>query len=93
MAPDDKPEFVRVLNGLAAIKRVDLTKEAYEMWWGSMSDWSIDDFRGAAGHLLKTCQFMPSPYDFEQLRVVHEKTGHEAWAGVLEHCNFPFDFC
>ena len=85
MDSSDRPEFVRVLNGLAAIKRVDLTKDAYELWWRSMKDWFIDDFKEAAGYLLNNCQFMPSPYDFEQLRKKGETSAHEAWAMALHH--------
>ncbi len=85
MDNNDRPEFLRVLNGLAAIKRVDLTKEAYEIWWQSMKDWPIDEFKEGARHLLKNCQFMPTPYDFEQLRKKGEVSAHEAWAMALRH--------
>lgn len=83
MNNDDRAEFVRVLNGLAAVKRVDLTEEAYAMWWNAMGDWPLDQFRDAAGYLLKTCQFMPSPFDFEQLR--KGPGAGEAWEAALEH--------
>jgi len=85
MDNNDRPEFVQVLNGLAAIRRVDLTKEAYELWWQSMKDWPLDDFKDAAGYLLLNCQFMPTPYDFEQLRKKGEVSAHEAWAMALNH--------
>ena len=85
MDNSDRPEFVRVLNGLAAIKRVDLTKDVYELWWNAMQGWNIGDFKDAAGYLLKNCQFMPSPYDFEQLRKKGEPSAHEAWAKALDH--------
>jgi len=81
----DRPEFVRVLNGLAAIKRVDLTKDVYELWWQSMNGWPIEDFRNAAGYLLKNCQFMPTPYDFQQLRKKGEVSAHEAWSMAMHH--------
>ena len=87
MDNNDRPEFVQVLNGLAAIRRVDLTKEAYELWWQSMKDWSIDGFKDAAGYLLKNCQFMPAPYDFEQLRKKGKPSAHEAWAMALHHAD------
>jgi len=80
---DDRAEFVRVLNGLAAIKRVDLTEDAYELWWHSMRDWPINDFKVAAGYLLKNCQFMPAPNDFEELRKKNRPSAHEAWADAL----------
>ena len=85
MNSSDRPEFVRVLNGLAAIKRVDLTEDVYKLWWQSMKDWPIDGFKDAAGYLLKNCQFMPTPYDFEQLRKKSEPSAHEAWAKALQH--------
>ncbi len=85
MDSSDREEFLQVLNGLAAIKSRELTKEAYELWWQSMKDWPIDDFKDAAGYLLKSCQFMPAPYDFEQLRKKSEPSAHEAWAKALQH--------
>jgi hypothetical protein len=83
MRPGDRVEFVRVLNGLAAIKGKDLTPEALDLWWSAMSRWSIEDFKGAASHLVTACQFMPSPYDFEQLRRADELTAGEAWVAVI----------
>ncbi len=85
MDSNDRSEFVRVLNGLAAIKRVDLTKEAYELWWQCLKDWPIDDFKKAASYLLKNCQFTPTPYDFQQLRKKGEVSAHEAWAMAMHH--------
>lgn len=83
MHPTDRSEFVRVLNGLAAIKGKDLTPEALSLWWSAMLRWSIEDFKAAASHLVSACQFMPSPYDFEQLRKAGEPTPGEAWERVL----------
>lgn len=84
MLPADRPEFMRTLNGLAAIKGKELTSEALSLWWAAMSRWTIDDFKSAASHLVSACQFMPTPYDFEQLRKAGEPTASEAWAAVLE---------
>jgi hypothetical protein len=83
MRPTDRPEFLRTLNGVAAIKGKDLTPEALNVWWGAMAAWSIEDFKAAASHLVSACQFMPSPYDFAQLRKAGESTGGEAWVEVL----------
>ena len=85
MDSSDREEFLQVLNGLAAIKRVEITKEAYELWWQCMKDWPIGDFKEAAGFLLKNCQFMPAPYDFEQLRKKGELSASEAWAKAMQH--------
>lgn len=86
MLPTDKPKFVEVLMGLAAIKGKELTKEAINLWWASMSRWSVEEFASAASHLVTSCQFMPSPYDFEQLRRAGESTPSEAWAEALSAC-------
>ena len=55
-----------------------------------MNDWPIDDFRDAAGYLIKNCQFMPAPYDFEQLRKKGDTTAHEAWSMALHHADGPW---
>lgn len=83
MQASDRDEFARVLSGLAAIKRVDLTVEAIELWWYAMADWAIEDFRAAASHLVRTYEWMPAPYHFTQLRKAGEMTSDEAWGLVL----------
>lgn len=86
MQPGDKIEFVEVLNGLAAIKGKELTKEAISLWWAAMAKWSLQDFKGAASHLVGACQFMPSPFDFEQLKKAGEPTPSEAWVIANRAC-------
>jgi hypothetical protein len=83
MLPTDRIEFVRVLNGMAAIKGKALTPEAIDLWWQSMQRWSIDDWKSAASHLLTSLEWMPTPYHFTQLRRAGELTAGEAWAKVL----------
>ena len=87
MDSNDKPEFVRVITSLAAIKGKDLTKDVLLLWWQCLNDWPVDDFKNAAGYLLKNCQFMPTPFDFEQLRKKGEVSAHEAWAMALRHAD------
>lgn len=83
MLPTDKPQFLSVLNGLAAIKPgAKITSEALDLWWASFADWTIDEFKSAAAHLAKSCEFFPNPYHFEQLRKAQEPTAGEAWAHV-----------
>lgn len=85
MVDADKPRFLAVLNGLAAVKPgAKLTPEALDVWWTSMRNWPIDEFRAAAAQLAKSCEFFPSPYHFEQLRKAGEPTSGEVWAEVLE---------
>lgn len=85
MTERDKPAFVAVLNGLAAVKPgAKLTTESYEVWWMAMKDWSIEDFKAAAVTLIRTVEFMPSPFHFEQLRRrAGEHAADEAWSAVL----------
>ncbi len=85
MEAENREEFVRVLTGIATIKGKDLTKEAFELWWNAMQGWEISDFKEAAGYLLNNCQFMPQPYDFEQLRKKNAPSAREAWAKALQH--------
>ena len=85
MDSSDRPEFARVLSGLAAIKGKDLTKDVIEIWWQCLKNWPVSDFKKAAGYLLNNCQFMPTPYDFEQLRKKGETSAHEAWGMALHH--------
>ena len=85
MDAENREEFVRVLTGMATIKGKDLTTEAFELWWNAMQGWGINDFKDAAGYLLKNCQFMPTPYDFQQLRKKGEVSAHEAWSMAMQH--------
>jgi hypothetical protein len=86
MLDRDKPEFVRILNGLAAIKPgAKLTPEALDVWWLALQDWPIDQFKAAAGHIARNVEFFPSPYHFEQLRRAEEPTAGEAFAAAIAH--------
>lgn len=86
MVDADKPAFLAVLNGLAAVKPgAKLTPEALEVWWRAMRPWSIEDFRAAAAELVRTVEFFPNPFHFEQLRKAASRiTAGEAWARVRE---------
>lgn len=83
MRATDRIEFVKALNGLAAIKGKELTPEALEIWWRSMGRWSIEEFKAAASHLATAHEWMPNPFHFEQLRKAGEPTAGEAWLTVL----------
>jgi hypothetical protein len=54
-----------------------------------MRHWTLADFQLAAGHLLRTCEFMPTPADFENLRKAAQPTGGEAWEMVLRNQAAP----
>lgn len=85
MNANDKKEFARILTSLSLIKPgKELTKEAMAIYFAALEDWTIEDFRSAASHLAKHCEFMPNPYHFEQLRKKNEPTKHEAWEIAFE---------
>jgi hypothetical protein len=87
MLPGDRQQFAATLTGLAAIKPgARLTPEALELWWSAMQTWSIEDFRSAANHLARSCEFMPSPFHFEQLRKAGRRTAAEAWEKARKAC-------
>lgn len=85
MQPSDKPQFLKVLNGLAAIKKTQLVPEALDLWWGCMADWTIEDFKAGAIEVLKRTDFMPTPKDFEDLRSAGRMTAGEAWDYAVGH--------
>jgi hypothetical protein len=86
MQPKDREEFLKVLNGLSALKGKSLAVEALDLWWMSMQKWELADFKAAAAHLVGSCQFMPTPYDFNQLKRAGEPTSGEAWEKAFAYC-------
>lgn len=80
MQPHDRAAFVKVLNGLAAIKPgAKLTPEGIEVYWLALQDWPLEEFKAAAAHLAGAHEFMPNPYHFSQLRKASRPTAPEAW--------------
>jgi hypothetical protein len=69
--------------GFAELKGKQLSAPALEIYWRSLQHWPLEDFRAAAEQLLRTCEFMPLPKDFEDLRKAGRPTVGEAWASVL----------
>lgn len=79
MRPDDRKAFLEIVIGFAELKGKQLSAPALELFWNAMQHWSIEDFRAAANHLVGTCQFMPTPKDFEALRRAQRPSADEAW--------------
>lgn len=86
MRPDDFESFSEVVAGFAELRGKQLSPAAIKLYWNAMQHWSIEDFRSAAQHLVLSCQFMPTPKDFEDLRRADRPTATEAWAKILAHC-------
>lgn len=83
MTLDDYDSFCAVVVGFAELRGRQLSAEAIELYWHAMQSWSLDDFKRGANALLNSSKFMPTPYDFEQLRRAGELKPPEAWVLVL----------
>jgi hypothetical protein len=80
----DREQFLKVINGLAAVlPGASITTDALDLWWLALKDWTIEEFRDAAAHLLGTCKFMPTPRDFLELRKAGRMTSGEAFQKAL----------
>ena len=80
MTPEDYETFCGILLGFAEPRRIPLSSTTFELYWGALADWTIEDFRAAANILFKRCDWMPTPKDFEDLRrSATERAGVEAW--------------
>lgn len=85
MRAGDKAEFAKVILAFAELKGRQVSLPAIELYWVAMQDWELADFVAAAGHLLKTMAFMPTPKDFEDLRRAGRNTAGEAWDKAVSH--------
>jgi hypothetical protein len=84
MKPADRKAFLEIVIGFAELKGKPLSAPALELYWRAMQDWDIANFRAAAEQLLRSCEFMPTPKDFEDLRKAARMSSGEAWALVLD---------
>jgi hypothetical protein len=85
MQAHDRRAFLEVVIGFAELKGKQLSAPALELFWNSMQDWTIEEFRTAANILVRTAEFMPTPKDFHDLRKAAHPTAGEAWAAVLRY--------
>lgn len=90
MKPTDRKAFIEVVLGFAELKGKQLSAPALELYWRALQHWSLDEFRAAAEQLLRTCEFMPLPKDFEDLRKAGRQTAGEAWADVLNYARHEY---
>lgn len=86
MNAEDRISFAEVVIGFAELKGKQLSAPAIELYWNAMQHWTLADFRAAANHLLRTCEFMPTPKDFEDLRKAGRMTSGEAWLRAVACC-------
>lgn len=86
MNTGDRKQFIEIVMGFAELKGKQLSAPALELYWRSLRHWSLEDFQQAAEHLIRTCEFMPMPKDFEDLRKAGRPTAGEAWARAVASC-------
>ena len=86
MKNEDRMAFVEVVVGFAELKGKALSGPALELYWRAMEHWDLEDFRTAAAQLLRTCEFMPTPADFEKLRKAGRNTAGEAFHEAVQWC-------
>lgn len=84
MTHADKPAFLEIVLGFAELRGKQLSAPALELYWRAMQHWEIGDFKQASLLLLRSCEFMPTPKDFEDLRKAGRPTPGEVWLRVLE---------
>ena len=86
MQPEDRRAFLEVIVGFAELKGKALSAPALELYWNALQHWPLVDFRAAAQHLIRTCEFMPTPKDFEDLKRAGKPTTAEAWLSARKAC-------
>lgn len=84
MTLDDFDEFCEVVVGFAELKGKQLSSPALKLYFRALESWDLREFKQAAEHLLRTCEFMPTPKDFEDLRKAGEPTAAEAWTLAMQ---------
>lgn len=86
MTSEDLDEFLVIVGGFAELRGKELSQAAMMLYWEAMKTWTMEDFRAASLQLLRTCEFMPLPHHFEQLRRKGNLTADEAWTIALMNC-------
>lgn len=84
MTPEDRPKFLEIVVGFAELRGKQLSAPALELFWNAMQGWSIEDFTAGANQLMRTCEFFPTPKNFEDLRKASSMTPGEAWGLVRD---------
>lgn len=80
MIESDFDEFSDVLVAFAELKSRQLSPVAIMLFWNTMrGGWELAEFKAAAEHLLRTCDWLPTPKHFEDLRKAGRPTAGEAW--------------
>lgn len=85
MKSTDRKAFLEIVIGFAELRGKQLSAPALELYWNAMQGWDLADFQAAANHLLRSCEWMPLPHHFEELRKAGRETPGEAWIEARKH--------
>ena len=64
----DFQSFAKIMAGLGELYSKQVSDALMDIYWNSLSSWTIDEFKLASSQLVQTCTFMPKPSDFFALR-------------------------
>lgn len=93
MNPIDRMAFLETIIGFAELKGKQLSGPALELYWNAMQHWELEDFQAGANQLLRSCEFMPMPKDFEDLRKAGRETAGEVFAGLRQWLKYtPYGY-
>jgi len=62
----DKKEFFKNITVLGEAFGKDISESLIELYWETLKDLSIEDFRHSVKHLALTCKFFPKPVEFRE---------------------------
>lgn len=86
LRPNDRADFLRVLNTVGAMYRVELSPDIVELWWNVLADYDFEAVKQALTKHLRnpdSGQFMPKPADvIRNLSGTTQDAALLAWAKV-----------
>jgi hypothetical protein len=81
MKSSDKVEFTAIYKSAMEVYDKELSFDALSIWWATMADLSIEDFRKAMIRHITTSPFFPKPADILKSFRKDDKPGaEEAWS-------------
>ena len=83
MKASDKGEFTAIFKSAMEVYDKELSLDALSIWWATMADISIEDFRKSMTRHITTSPFFPKPADILRSFRKDDKPGaEEAWSMI-----------
>lgn len=99
MKEQDKAEFVKQLTGLAELFDKKISDTLFEIYWQTLNDLPLEDFKRGVSNLALTSKFFPKPVEFReqvlpnldaQASLAYDKL-HEAYLRLSPYHSVIFD--